>query len=71
MMTVHQLRQLAPMAAVQEISPNSRYIVRLPVNTKANEAEVIFRQLEAAGVNCLLFIGDDIKIYEMGELKPV
>lgn len=68
MLNVKQLRELMPLSDVCELLPTSRYVVRIPANTPAIHAEIIFKQLENAHVNCLVVVGDDLKFYEIGEV---
>jgi hypothetical protein len=68
-MKVSDLKKVVPLSSITEIDPAKRYLVRLPPSTPMNVAEIIFKQLHEANLNCLIMMGDDIKIYDMGELK--
>ena len=70
-MKVSDLKKIAPLESVAELDPSKQYLVRLPGQTPLNAAHLIHEQLKQAGVNCLLLLGDDIKVFHLGEIKSL
>lgn len=67
MMTVKEFKKLAPLADVHEFRQGARYLIQLPADTQFDRAQVIFRQLEAAGVNALIVVGKELQFFDLQE----
>lgn len=68
MMTVKEFKKIAPLADSYEFKAGTRYIVQLPADTSFGNAQIIFRQLEAAGVNALVVVGKEIQFFDLQEM---
>lgn len=66
-MTVKEFKKIAPLADSYEFKSGTRYIVQLPADTSFGNAQIVFRQLEAAGVNALVVVGKEIQFFDLQE----